>query len=419
MIKKIFTIAKNEGWAGLEHRLFMKFGFSPRTNTANKLLLNEIFDYSPLDLTLNRKVLSDFNKSKDRPVKTVNWFFIPSVSHPMGGVSTIFRFARYMAAEKGVINNFILCGETSATEDAAAERIGPYVPGVTKENIYKVTNLADFTKIPSSDISIATRWDTALYLLRFNRTRGKFYFIQDFEPLFFPASINYMLAEATYRFGFHGIANSIGLYKEYIKYSPNCEYFTPGVDKDIYFPLEKKKLETREQSTNIVFYARPGVIRNGFELGAEALKIIKKKYQDKVRIFTAGGTWDVSKYGLDGVVENLGMLENIEAVAELYRNCDIGLAFIFTKHPSYQPIEFMASGTAVVTNFNMHTGWLLRDRQNCLLTEPTIHDVVEKIEALIENPDLRERLIESGLAEVKNMQWNREWPKIWKFIKDT
>ena len=414
MIKKIFTITKNEGVAGLVRRLVMKFGLSLLENDANKILLNEVFNYSSSDLALSKDFLSDFNELKNRPVKTVNWFFIPSVSHPMGGVSTIFRFAHYMATEKGVINNFILCGETSATEDAAAERIGPYVPGVTKENIYKVKNLADFTKIPSSDISIATRWDTALYLLRFNRTQGKFYFMQDFEPLFFPASVNYMLAEATYRFGFHGIANSIGLYKEYIKYSPNCEYFIPGVDKEVYFPPEKRKSE----SVNIVFYARPGVIRNGFELGIEALKIIKKKYQGKVRIFTAGGTWDASKYGLEGVVENLGMLESVAAVAELYRSCDIGLAFIFTKHPSYQPIEFMASGTAVVTNFNMHTGWLLKDGQNCLLTEPTIHDVVEKLEMLIGNPDLRARLVESGLAEVEDMQWEREWPKIWKFIKN-
>ena len=39
-------------------------------------------------------------------------------------------------------------------------------------------------------------------------TKRKFYFVQDYEPLFYPASSRSALAEATYRFGMPAIVNT-------------------------------------------------------------------------------------------------------------------------------------------------------------------------------------------------------------------
>ena len=55
------------------------------------------------------------------------------------------------------------------------------------------------------------------------------------------------------------------------------------------------------------FYGRPGNPRNGFELGIAALKKLKNKMGDRVRILVAGANWEPSEYGLDGIVENLGL----------------------------------------------------------------------------------------------------------------
>ena len=51
----------------------------------------------------------------------------------------------------------------------------------------------------------ATAWETA-YPVLVSPARGKrFYLVQDFEPSFYPAGSASLLAEATYRFGFHGV----------------------------------------------------------------------------------------------------------------------------------------------------------------------------------------------------------------------
>jgi len=42
-------------------------------------------------------------------------------------------------------------------------------------------------------------------------------------------------------------------------------------------------------------------------------------------------------------------------VAELYRNCDIGFAFMLNKHTTYQMMEYSASGMATVMNENEDT----------------------------------------------------------------
>ena len=79
-------------------------------------------------------------------------------------------------------------------------------------------------------------------------------------------------------------------------------------------------------------------------------------------------------FGLKGRVRNLGVLSSLDEVAALYRSCDIGLVFMHTKHPSYQPLEFMASGMATVSNINPATAWLLRDGENCLLARAAADD---------------------------------------------
>ncbi len=94
------------------------------------------------------------------------------------------------------------------------------------------------------------------------------------------------------------------------------------------------------------------------------------------------------------------MLRSLEEVAALYRSCDIGLVFMHTKHPSYQPFEFMASGMATVSNINPATEWLLRDGENCLLTPPLPTPTAERLRRLVEDPELRARIAAAGLAEV-------------------
>ncbi|MGH7141081.1 MAG: glycosyltransferase family 4 protein [Minisyncoccia bacterium] len=342
-----------------------------------------------------------------------------SIGHPMGGMNTIYRFARFMREQKEVKNNFIVTGAAHQERSEILKYVSQKVPDVSIENIFQVRTKKDLYDLPDSDAVIATRWDTALYALHVDKTCAKFYFLQDFEPMFSPAGIASALAEATYRFGFIGIVNSKGLYEIYKQYTPHSTYFTPGVDKEIYYPavIEPQK-HTVSRPISIIFYGRPGIPRNGFELGIEALKRIKQMHGDAVKIYSAGRSWDEEKYGVKGIIKNVGMLSDLHAVAELYRKSDIGLVFVFTRGPSYQGIEFMASGTAVVTNFNPSGTWLLKDKENCLFAEPTVSDVTDKIDRLVKSETLRKNLAQNGIRTARTLEWNREWEKIWQFIAD-
>jgi glycosyltransferase involved in cell wall biosynthesis len=111
------------------------------------------------------------------------------------------------------------------------------------------------------------------------------------------------------------------------------------------------------------------------------------------------------------------MLEDLDAVAELYRSCDVGLVFMLTRHPSYQPLEFMASGMATVTNRNPHTAWLLRHEETALLADPLPALVAEQVGRLVEDSGLRARLAAAGRAEATSRTWEDELERAWTEIR--
>jgi glycosyltransferase involved in cell wall biosynthesis len=186
--------------------------------------------------------------------------------------------------------------------------------------------------------------------------------------------------------------------------------FLPAVDTDRFHPPATARTHDR---VRIFFYGRPWVARNAFALGLRSLRLVKERYGRRVEILCAGGDWSPGQYGVADIIDNLGMLDSLDAVAELYRSCDVGLVFMLTRHPSYQPLEFMASGMATVSNTNPHTAWLLRQEQNALLAPPIASLVAEQLGRLVEDRKLRERLVAAGLDQVRGVRWADQLERIW------
>ena len=383
-------------------------------------VLNQInwvnnFDLATADFENNQRLV-EAKENLGQEIKSINWF-IPRFDHVLfGGIYTIFRFADYFQ-KQGIQNRIINYDYPSGSARQLKKIVTKHFPRLEKAEylIYK----GDLAKIPDCDASISTFWTSCYPHFKFNRTKKKFYFIQDYEPLFYAANSNYALTEATYRFGFRGIVNTPGL-ADYVRreHQMECESFMPGVDKEIYnIKEESLKQKLKKGKTNIVFFGRPGHERNAFELGVAALKKLKEKYKDRVNIFSAGADWNEHDYGVDGIIKNLGRLKSLEEVADLYRKSDIGLVFMFTKHPSYQPFEFMACGCAVVTNFNSANTWLLKDEETALVTEPFPTCIVEKISRLVEDVNLREKLARKGIDLIQKHSWEKECEKIFKFMQ--
>jgi O-antigen biosynthesis protein len=367
-------------------------------------------DFSQTDLTASQAIHKANPGAMD--IRSVTWF-VPNFEHAyFGGLYTVLRLADHLAAQ-GVQHQFAIIGGVSP--DLAKQRIGEAFPSLNASSATAMTRLSGLTALSPTDISVSTLWSTAYYALRFNAVKRKFYMVQDFEPLFYPAGATSAQVEASYRFGFYGMANTLPLRRLYAAYGEQpVEHFLPSIDTEVFYPPAGRKAGVKR----VFFYGRPGHPRNAFELGAVAMRRLKARMGDSVEIVAAGATWDPKKYDLHGVVKNLGLLD-YKATGDLYRSCDAGLVMMFTRHPSYLPFELMASGALVVTNPNPATSWLLQDDVNCLLSESSATCLAERLQTGLEDDARRHRITTYAAQHIRANfgNWQRELAKLREFMQ--
>lgn len=340
-------------------------------------------------------------------IQKLQWF-VPSFSQVFGGLHTIFRFADGFRRMHGVENTFVVFDDprVSAPElEARVAALFPELPGRFKV-LKSRTDIAD---LPGADMTIASWWPSAYAILEHPKPGVRAYFVQDFEAAFHPAGTMYGLAEQSYRLGHFGIFNTYGL-RDFItaNYPMFGVHFEPTVDHTLFHANRPE----RKGPTRVFFYGRPGSDRNAFELGVAVLRKLKQELGSKVEILSAGERWRPEDFDLTGIVNNLGVLP-YEKTAELYREIDVGLCFMFTKHPSYLPLELMASGATVVTNDNPANHWLLQHGTNCLLAEPTVSAVTERLREAATSADLRRRLTATAVERMKHTTWDEQIQRVY------
>jgi glycosyltransferase involved in cell wall biosynthesis len=371
------------------------------------------FDLSDEDLARHEQLLADYAGADAVEIKSIQWFvpWVPTVF--LGGVFTILRFAAHFAREHGVESRFCIYDVSPAHGKRMVSGIRSAFPELSNAEVTFRTppdGGAGYSHLRDCDAAIATFWTSVFPTLRFSRSRARFFFLQDFEPYFYPAGSAFALAEETYRLGLPGIVNTPGLAAAYRTYGNPAVSFVPAVDLDRYQPPVTPRPDT---PVRVFFYGRPSSPRNAFGLGVASLVELKHRYGHRVEIVCAGESWNPGQFGYADILSNLGRLRNLEEVAELYRTCHIGLVLMLTKHPSYQPFEFMASGMACVSNRNPDTEWFLRDEENCLLANPRPAAIAQRIGALVDEPALRERIVETALEDVSQVRWEDQIEKIW------
>jgi O-antigen biosynthesis protein len=398
-----------------------------KKNKADKDLWLEEWDRIPLEepgrfdvpdsaLHDTARLIEAYRQADSFEISSIQWFvpWVPTVF--LGGVYTILRFAAHLKREHDVESRFCIYNvkPKMATRMVAGIRSAfPELEDVEITFREPPGGGPDYSHLRECDAAIATLWTSVYPLLRFQKARTKLYFVQDFEPYFYPASGAFALAEETYRFGLPGIVNTPGLADAYREYGNPAVSFVPAVDLERYHPPTEPRPDS---PVRVFFYARPANPRNAFGLGLASLAEVKERYGDKVDIVCAGESWNPGQFGFADKLGNLGRLQSLDEVAELYRTCHIGLVLMVTKHPSYQPFEFMASGVACVSNGNKDTDWFLHDGQNCLLARPLPGDIAERIGSLVEDRALRDRLNENALAEVQAIRWEDQIERVWRAI---
>ena len=349
-----------------------------------------------------------------KAVSSVNWF-IPDIDSPFfGGLNTAFRIANKLRLEHGVRNRFVvLAGPAEHFFRSALNAAYPGLGTDSEFHFYEPSDSA-YSQIPKADAAIATLWLTAIHVAKAQSGLRNFYLIQDFEPEFYPASSLFAMAEESYQLGLYGICNTKSMYDTYTQeYGGSGMYFTPAVDRSVYYPATDTR--KHEQDVVTVFaYARDH-FRNCWEIVEAALHEVKKKHGRNVRILAAGAR----HLSLSSGFVNLG-LTDYRLAAQYYRESDIGVTMQITRHPSYLPLELMASGAAMVMPASHWFDWLTDGGKNVATTMRNAEDLAKRLDEIISNSELRAAKMTSGLAVIdsSHSDWDASLSKIYDYLCD-
>ena len=377
----------------------------PHLLPSDQLVLSAGFDVSAEDLDANARLVRAQIEAGPLEIRTVGWFIPGFFLVWGGGVHTLLRFADHLARAHGVQSTFcVFDSDDPVVVDRVRRGIAQAFPALAAMPV-----TARSEHLPACDAAIATAWESAWRLVRFRGAQAKFMFVQDWEPDFYPAgAASAMLTQAA-RLGIPGLVNTPALADSYRAHGSPAVSFVPAVDTQLFRPAETAV----PGPVRIFFYGRPSTARNAFGLGLAALRLVKERHGEAVQIVCAGEDFSPGQFGAGDVLDNVGQLDSLDRVAELYRSCHVGLVFMLTRHPSYQPLEFMASGVVTVTNENPHTTWLLRHEENALVAPPVPALVADQIGRLVEDSVLRERLANAGRLTVEPMQWEEQFEHVW------
>lgn len=392
-ISKAINYAKRYGWAPMLKVAWTKFRFAPKDH------LSVIERYEQfLAPSFGAKINGhDLNK------KTITWF-IPPVGKGSGGHLNIFRFIKNLE-NLGYQNSIVIVGDPQPKSDAIAKKNIHEWFFPLKANIY----IDDGTEIPDAFFAIATEWRTAYFVKRYLSCVSKCYFVQDFEPWFFPAGTDFILAENTYRFGFYGFTAGTWLAKKLAEdYGMRTTSLGFSFDRELYFLSESEFLTHGKinELSKVFFYARPPTTRRAFELGILVLREVVRM-MPSVSIVLAG--WDTSGYKIPFKYQNAGLVE-LDKLAQLYKRCDVALVLSFS-NISLLPLELMACGVPVVSNKAPYTEWLLNN-ENSVLAEPTIESLSQAVLLVLEDVNLAKRLKQGGLDFSSKTSWELEASKL-------
>ena len=320
---------------------------------------------------------------------TILWF-IPDFNLGSGGHLNIFRTIWHL--ERMGYTSTIVIGRPvmhQSVDEAREEIRQHFFP-------LQAQVLLGLGALPKCEFAVATGWDTAYAVRAFTGARHKLYFVQDYEPYFYPVGSESVLAENTYWFGFFGITAGDWLASKLAKeYGMSTHAVGFGVELDRYRRLPRREPEIRR----VFFYARPPTPRRAFEIGLLVLNAVWERLPD-VQFVLAG--WDTAGYRIPFPHLACGTVA-LDDLPDLYSQCDAALVLSLT-NASLLPLELMASGCAVVSNRGANVEWLLHD-DVVVLAESSPEKLADAVCALLQDNERRHALSQRAEAFARSQTW--------------
>lgn len=254
-----------------------------------------------------------------------------------GGHTTLFRMVQAMEA-RGHECTILLYERDSDDVGRHEGLIRANWPGLSARISSATTATEEF------DAVVASSWVTAHVVAhRFSRPVERFYFIQDYEPYFYPRGYLYALAEMTYKFGFLNIALGEMVANELrvrSRVQPDV-VVAFGCDREVYRVIPRAPGSA--QRRGVVYYAKKSADRRGYALARAALEQFHEMRPEQ-EIHIVGD--NVQSWRAP--VINHGSLRPAD-LNVLYNKTIAGLAMSFT-NVSLVPGELLAAGNIPVLN---------------------------------------------------------------------
>lgn len=199
-------------------------------------------------------------------------------------------------------------------------------------------------RVDDEDVLMATHWSTVALAESVRSLVGEImYFVQDFEPAFYPMGSEYILAENTYRKNLYAITSGpwcAHMLKR--DYAMEADSFRFPVDREVYNPAAGNGAA---RAKRILFFAKPEMARRCFLIGTMALREFHRLKPDYEILFF--GSASAKQQPQDYQVTYLDIVPTLNDLARLYATSAAGLVFS-TTNPSLVPYEMMACGLPVI-----------------------------------------------------------------------
>lgn len=246
------------------------------------------------------------------------------------------------------------------------------------------------------DVVVATEWGTAFWLSRMSAS-VKCYFVQSDETRFHPEGSRWQhLAALSYYHRVNYLTEARWI-RAWLRdgFGHDAVLVPNGLDPEIFSPAEPLVAKTRQP--RILLEGAIGLPYKGMREAFAAVHNLDAE------------VWCVSSFGVpaagwkcDRFFEHVPMRD----MRRIYSSCDILLKLSRVEGFFGPPMEMMACGGAVVVGQVTGSDEYIKDGENALVVDALdIEAATAAVQRLIDDRELRERLVEGGRRTAQEWSW--------------
>jgi len=275
------------------------------------------------------------------------------------------------------------------------------------EILYQMQQLKKlYDMVPKADINVATFSPTA-YVASWKSIDGSvpFYHMQHLETIMFTNPLIKKFILDTYFLPIYKVANSKWLRQRlFLITRKEFPILNPAIEHDIFYPRNRHQQDYK--NIHIVALGKGGW-KNAIGI-YNAVNLVRSKLPNKKIILHFFGQRPIKNIKFDNRETIFHKNLSDDQLAELYSNSDIQVTFSTAESFPLPPLEAMACGSAVITTPYGTEDYVI-DGYNALIVEPNNTEMLaDKIRLLIEDEELRQKLIENGFKTASKFNYPKQ-----------